>query len=101
MVEERMGEGGLGGRSGDRPESEGTSRVGHLVDEVKQKGANLFGSVKDRVSHGAENLRTKSFDEISGDIKNYVTQNPARVVLASFVIGLIVGSMVRSGRHRG
>jgi ElaB/YqjD/DUF883 family membrane-anchored ribosome-binding protein len=104
MVEERMGEGGMGGRPGDRPENEGregASRVGHLVDEVKQKGEKLFGSMKDKVSHGAENLRTKSFDEISGDFRNYVTENPARVVLASFVIGLIVGSMVRSGRHRG
>jgi ElaB/YqjD/DUF883 family membrane-anchored ribosome-binding protein len=101
-MEERMGE-GMGGRPGN-PEGEmreGASRVGHLVDEVKQKGANLLGSMKDKVSHGTENLRTKSIDEISGDVRNYVTSNPGRVVLASFVIGLIVGSMVRSGRDRG
>lgn len=100
MVEERMGEGGMGGRP-ENEGREGASRVGHLVDEVKQKGAHILGSVKDKVTHGTENLRTKSFDEISDDVKNYVTSKPGRVVLASFVIGLIVGSMVRSGRHRG
>jgi ElaB/YqjD/DUF883 family membrane-anchored ribosome-binding protein len=93
-----MGEGmgGIGGE-GERHEQ---SRVGHLVDEVKQKGAHLLGSVKDKVSHGTESLRGKSFDEISDDVRGYVKSNPGRVVLASFVIGLIVGSMVRSGRNR-
>jgi len=80
---------------------EGTSRVSHLVDEAKQKGAHLLGSVKEKVSRGAENLRGKSFDEISYDVKTYATQNPGRVILASFVVGLIVGSMVRNGRNRG
>src|SRR5512140_1001012 len=102
-MEERMGE-GKGRPGGDRPGDEmreGASRVGHLVDEVKQRGANILGSVKDKVSQGTENLRTKSFDEISGDVRTYVNNNPGRVILASFVVGLIVGSMVRSGRNRG
>lgn len=102
-MEERMGE-GMGRPGGDRPGDEmreGASRVGHLVDEVKQRGANILGSVKDKASQATENLRTKNFDEISGDVRNYITNNPGRVVLASFVIGLIVGSMVRSGRNRG
>jgi hypothetical protein len=97
------GAGAIGAGSGNQGSTPGEdrSRVGHLVDEVKEKGAHMLGSMKDKVAHGAENLKGKSFDEISGDVKDYVTSHPGRVVLASFVIGLIFGSMVRSGRHRG
>lgn len=97
-MDERMGE-GYGPREDEI--KEGVSRVGHLMDDVKQKGAHLLGNMKRKVSDGADSLRTKSLDEIGNDVRNYVQEKPGRVILASFVIGLIVGAMVRSGRDRG
>lgn len=84
----------------DENPKEQTSRVGHIVEEIKEKGGNILGAVREKVTQGTSTMRTKSFDDLTHDVKVYVKNNPGKVVLASFAVGVLLGAMLR-GRNRG
>jgi ElaB/YqjD/DUF883 family membrane-anchored ribosome-binding protein len=71
-----------------------------LFEGIKDKGKEFLDAARDRVSRGAEQLSNKSFNEIGRDARNYVNQHPGTVILASFVVGLLLGALIRgSGRN--
>ncbi len=84
----------------DENPKEPTSRVGHLMDDLKEKGGNILGAVREKVSQGTATMRTKSFDDLSHDAKTYVRNHPGKVVLVSFAVGIVLGALIR-GRNRG
>jgi ElaB/YqjD/DUF883 family membrane-anchored ribosome-binding protein len=84
----------------DDHEKEPTSRVGHLMDEIREKGGNILGAVREKVAQSSSTMRTKSFDDLSHDAKTYVKNHPGKVVLVSFAVGVVLGALIR-GRNRG
>ena len=82
----------------EETQRETLGRVGTLVHDVKEKGSNILRGVKDKVVHGADVLSKKSLRELADDTKAYVKNNPGKVVVASFVVGILLGALVR-GRN--
>lgn len=85
-------------------------RVGGFVDDVREKAGPLLESAREKLSEGAhvvrekvheraETLKKKSLSELGDDVTRYVKNNPGKVVLGAFAVGLIVGAVVR-GRGR-
>lgn len=85
-------------------------RVGSFVDDVREKAVPILESareklvegahaMKEKVHVGSENLKKKSLSELGDDVTRYVKNNPGKVVLSAFAVGLIVGAVIR-GRGR-
>lgn len=85
-------------------------RVGQFVDDVREKAAPVLESareklaeqahaLKEKVHEGTENLKKKSLSDLGTDINRYVRNNPGKVVLGAFAVGLIAGAILR-GRNR-
>jgi ElaB/YqjD/DUF883 family membrane-anchored ribosome-binding protein len=73
-------------------------KVSEFVDEARHKGGQVFETVKEKVAAGTRTLRTKSFDDLMEDSRDFVRTHPGRVVLFSLAAGVILGLMMRGGR---
>jgi ElaB/YqjD/DUF883 family membrane-anchored ribosome-binding protein len=96
--------------AGNEAAARARDRVGQFVDEVREKAAPILESARDKiveqahvmkekVHEGTENLKKKSLSDLGTDINRYVRNNPGKVVLGAFAVGLIAGAMLR-GRNR-
>lgn len=79
---------------------EAGGRVGQALHDARDRGAQILGTMKEKVAHGAETLGKKSFNELSNDAKSYVKNNPGKLILASFVAGIVLGAIVRGRNNR-
>jgi ElaB/YqjD/DUF883 family membrane-anchored ribosome-binding protein len=75
-----------------RPHEAG-GRASHLADEMKQKGRELL----DKVEEGAKDFKVKHIDDIAQDVGDFVKKHPGTLILASFVVGVALGAILRGG----
>jgi ElaB/YqjD/DUF883 family membrane-anchored ribosome-binding protein len=73
-----------------------------LADQLKDPStsgaADALRKTGDSLDKASDDLRERDVDEIMAQGRDYVRENPAIVVGAAAVAGLIIGRMLKSGR---
>lgn len=83
----------------EKPDSglhEAGGRTSQLADEMKQKGRELL----DKMEAGAKDFKSKHIDDIAEDVGNFVKKHPGTLILASFVVGVAVGAILKGSSSR-
>jgi ElaB/YqjD/DUF883 family membrane-anchored ribosome-binding protein len=71
------------------------SRAAHMADDLKHRGKELL----DRVESGARDFKSKHIDDIADDVGTFVKKHPGTLILASFVVGVAMGALLRGSRR--
>lgn len=58
---------------------------------VRRKVDEFVSGVKEQ----AQRLRTKSFDDLMTDTREFVKENPGKTILVSLAVGVVIGSLLR------
>ena len=73
-----------------------SARAERLGDDLKSKGRELL----DKVDASARDFKAKHIDDIADDVGNFVKKHPGTLILASFVVGVALGALLRGSGRR-
>jgi ElaB/YqjD/DUF883 family membrane-anchored ribosome-binding protein len=71
------------------------ARATHMADDLKHRGQEIF----DRVESSARQFKEKHIDDIADDVGTFVKKHPGTLILASFVVGVALGALLRGSRR--
>ena len=73
-----------------------SARAERLGDDLKAKGRELL----DRVDASAREFKAKHIDDLADDVGTFVKKHPGSLILASFVVGVALGALLRGSGRR-
>jgi hypothetical protein len=80
----------------DSRSQEAGGRMAHLADEMKHKSREIL----DKVEASAKDFKAQHIDDIAEDVGNFVKKHPGTLILASFVVGVAVGAILKNSSRR-